>query len=75
LTGLLGERVKLCSRCEEVTVGFVDAHVVSLLGWFPEILDSLTEQSDPGEEVVDSMAQCQRKLPCRSEEAEVVDTE
>jgi hypothetical protein len=33
----------------------------------------VAEQSESGEEVVDSLTQCQRELSCHNEEEEVVD--
>jgi hypothetical protein len=57
LTGFLGELMKLPSLCEEVTVGRfdVDAQMVSRLGWFPKSRGRIAEQSEPEEEVIDSL--------------------
>jgi hypothetical protein len=57
LLGLLGELLKFCRKCEEITDCRVDvdALVVSHLCWLPKTLGIVAKQSETGEEAVDSL--------------------
>jgi hypothetical protein len=47
--------------------------VVTCLGWLPKPLGGVAEQSETGEEAVDSLTAGQREFPGGREEEEVVD--
>jgi hypothetical protein len=59
LPALLGELMKFCGGCEEVTCFCVDvdAHVVAVLCRFPEILGGVAEKAETYEEAVDALTE------------------